>query len=184
MIANYDIQNLRFIPKEPSKELLLEDAKNIGKESYIAEKEEKLIIIMAYSFRQEAQNYLLKIFEEPPKNINFLLVCPSKNLLLPTIRSRFIIEMKKEINTKKSLELDLKKLDLKNIYDFLKSKENIDKNELMELITSLSLASCNEFKLNEDDLESFYKAYELAKLNSKPSIILANIFLNLYEKKL
>ncbi len=93
MIKDFGEKNLRFIPKIPAVEFLMDDARAVEKESYIAENSEKIIVIMANAFRGEAQNFLLKLFEEPPKNVKFLIVCPSKNLLLATVRSRFICEV-------------------------------------------------------------------------------------------
>lgn len=40
---------------------------------------------------EQAQNALLKILEEPPQGILFILTCPSASALLPTIRSRSLI---------------------------------------------------------------------------------------------
>ncbi|EKI0786693.1 DNA polymerase III subunit delta', partial [Campylobacter jejuni] len=79
MINNFGIKKLRFFM--PQNEFLLDDARAVEKESYIAETEEKIIVLMADSYRIEAQNFLLKLLEEPPKNIKFLIVVPSKNLL-------------------------------------------------------------------------------------------------------
>ncbi|EAI1568307.1 DNA polymerase III subunit delta', partial [Campylobacter jejuni] len=93
MINNFGIKKLRFFM--PQNEFLLDDARAVEKESYIAETEEKIIVLMADSYRIEAQNFLLKLLEEPPKNIKFLIVVPSKNLLLPTIKSRLICEKRK-----------------------------------------------------------------------------------------
>ncbi len=39
----------------------------------------------------QAQNALLKILEEPPKNVHFVLTCENKALLLETILSRVIV---------------------------------------------------------------------------------------------
>ena len=53
-----------------------------------------------------AFNALLKTLEEPPKNIKFLIVVPSKNLLLPTIKSRLICEKRNKIKAKNTLNLE------------------------------------------------------------------------------
>ena len=182
MIEEFGINNLRFIPKEVANELLIDDARDIEKESYIAENKEKIIIIMANSFKSEAQNFLLKLFEEPPKNIKFLIVSPSKNLLLPTIRSRFICEKRLVKKDDIKLDLDLKKLDLASIFEFLSKNENLDKNILMQTISAISKESLKYYNLSEEKLNFFYEAYELARLNSKSSIVLANLLLNLYMK--
>ncbi|WP_052243030.1 DNA polymerase III subunit delta' [Campylobacter subantarcticus] len=195
LIEEYGQKNLRFfIPKNPDLELRLNDltydknaqatARAIMKESYMAEAHAKIIVILAKSFREEAQNFLLKLFEEPPKNVYFIIVAPSKNVFLPTILSRFMIEKHKIQREKISLNLDLKKMDLANVLAFLKKYENIDKQECLELISALSYECFKQdIKLNDEEIEFFYKAYELAKLNAKPSVLLSTIVLFLHERK-
>ncbi len=51
----------------------------------------KLLIIAASRIFHEAQNALLKLFEEPPEGTTLILVIPSEGLLLPTLRSRLIV---------------------------------------------------------------------------------------------
>lgn len=48
----------------------------------------KAIIVCATRFFHEAQNALLKLFEEPPPGVTLILVIPSEGILLPTLRSR------------------------------------------------------------------------------------------------
>ena len=50
--------------------------------------EYKVIIISASRAYHEAQNALLKLFEEPPKGTYLFLIMPSLGGLLPTLRSR------------------------------------------------------------------------------------------------
>lgn len=50
--------------------------------------DQKVIIISAKRFFHEAQNALLKLFEEPPQGVVLILVIPSAGVLLPTLRSR------------------------------------------------------------------------------------------------
>ncbi|EIP5774802.1 DNA polymerase III subunit delta' [Campylobacter jejuni] len=181
MINNFGIKKLRFFM--PQNEFLLDDARAVEKESYIAETEEKIIVLMADSYRIEAQNFLLKLLEEPPKNIKFLIVVPSKNLLLPTIKSRLICEKRKVEKEIKKLDLDLKRMDLRMLFDFLQKNENLDKNELMEQIALLA-KECVKYKdFNAEELEFFYESYELARLNSKSRVLLATLLLNYYTKK-
>ena len=56
-------------------EFLLEDAKAVVKEAYIAELKPKILVLGAKGYRVEAQNSLLKILEEPPRNVIFILIC-------------------------------------------------------------------------------------------------------------
>lgn len=183
MIKDFGEKNLRFIPKIPAVEFLMDDARAVEKESYIAENSEKIIVIMANAFRGEAQNFLLKLFEEPPKNVKFLIVCPSKNLLLATVRSRFICEVLNKKKPRQALNLDLNHLDLKKILEFLQENEGLDKIALQEMVANLALYSSKTHALGEKELEFFYQAYELARLNGKASVILATLLLNLYESK-
>lgn len=183
MIKDFGEKNLRFIPKIPAVEFLMDDARAVEKESYIAENSEKIIVIMANAFRGEAQNFLLKLFEEPPKNVKFLIVCPSKNLLLATVRSRFICEVLNKKKPRQALNLDLNHLDLKKILEFLQENEGLDKMSLQEMVANLALYSSKTHSLDEKELEFFYQTYELARLNGKAGVILATLLLNLYESK-
>lgn len=183
MIKDFGEKNLRFIPKIPAVEFLMDDARAVEKESYIAENSEKIIVIMANAFRGEAQNFLLKLFEEPPKNVKFLIVCPSKNLLLATVRSRFICEVLNKKKPRQALNLDLNHLDLKKILEFLQENEGLDKVALQEMVANLALYSSKTHALGEKELEFFYQTYELARLNGKAGVILATLLLNLYESK-
>ncbi len=52
---------------------------------------EPIYIIAVATILHEAQNALLKLFEEPPAGASFILCVPSLDVLLPTVRSRAII---------------------------------------------------------------------------------------------
>ncbi len=71
----------------------VEDARNL--KSVEHEKgfstDKKIYIISANNFLLEAQNTLLKIFEEPIEGTHFFLVVPDKNALLRTLVSRFYV---------------------------------------------------------------------------------------------
>ncbi|MDO4673729.1 DNA polymerase III subunit delta' [Campylobacter sp.] len=184
LVAKWGANSLRFIPQKPAVDFLLEDARAVEKESYIAEAQEKIIVLMAQNFRNEAQNFLLKLLEEPPKNIKFLIVLPSKNLLLPTIKSRLICEKRKKEREKAPLNLELERLDLRAIFDFLKGRENLDKNELSRLIVALGEAGVKICDFDAQELEFFYQAYELCALNTKSGPLLATLLLNIHAKSL
>ncbi len=51
----------------------------------------KIFLIAANTLTHEAQNSLLKVFEEPTEDTHFFLVMPSAETLLPTLRSRLVI---------------------------------------------------------------------------------------------
>lgn len=51
----------------------------------------RVFIISAYTLTREAQNSLLKVFEEPTPETYFFFIIPSANILLPTLQSRLMI---------------------------------------------------------------------------------------------
>ncbi|MDO8604417.1 MAG: hypothetical protein Q7K40_03410 [bacterium] len=51
----------------------------------------KIFIIGANSFTHEAQNALLKTFEEPTEGTHFFIILPRAEMLLPTLRSRVLV---------------------------------------------------------------------------------------------
>jgi len=55
------------------------------------ERERVTFIITANSITREAQNSVLKLFEDTPKTAQFFVIVPSKNLILPTLLSRFLV---------------------------------------------------------------------------------------------
>ena len=51
----------------------------------------KIFIIGTQSFTREAQNALLKTFEEPTPDTHFFIIVPRLNSILPTLKSRVIM---------------------------------------------------------------------------------------------
>ncbi|MEK7100928.1 MAG: hypothetical protein AAB921_02400 [Patescibacteria group bacterium] len=51
----------------------------------------KMVVIAATRIFHEAQNALLKLFEEPPQSVVMALIVPSVGQLLPTLRSRVVV---------------------------------------------------------------------------------------------
>lgn len=51
----------------------------------------KIYMITTNSMTHEAQNALLKVFEEPTEGAHFFLIIPSAGILLPTLKSRLVI---------------------------------------------------------------------------------------------
>jgi len=175
-------ENCKYFIKD---DFLLEDAKNVVKEAYVAEKDIKILILGAKSFNIYAQNSLLKILEEPPRNIIFILVCATKNIFLPTIRSRLLV---KELDVKEEkieLNLDIKNLDLQNIYRFIQENSRIDKNKLKTLMQDIvSTAICkNNIIFSAKEMEHFERLLQLSELNTRPNNILISLLLTIYLKK-
>ena len=165
-------------------EFLLAQANATIKESYIATSDKKYIILCGSTFRKEAQNSLLKVLEEPPKNIIFIIVTTSKSTLLPTILSRMPHKFLKEKKQIDELSLNLKNIDLKDTYNFLKENQKISKTEAKALIESMIYKiNTQKIKLTTKELDSFSVAIKLIELNSKPINILTTLLLTLIHRK-
>lgn len=186
ILSSYDNNYIRLFELD---ELLVEDAKDIIKECYIAEVKEKLIVIMAKNYRVEAQNALLKVLEEPPRNIFFSIVVTSKSVLLPTVRSRLVIQNRLKAVQRSKTGLNLKKLELKEITEFIDEKsalersDKLNKNELLKLIDDIIYEAfvCG-IKFSSSELEYFCKLSTLITLNAKPHTVLTPLLLTIYQK--
>jgi DNA polymerase-3 subunit delta' len=170
--------------EEGKTEFLLPQATKAIKEAYIASSETKYIVLCGDSFRIEAQNSLLKVLEEPPKNIIFLIITSSKNAILPTILSRVqtkYLKTKKEFNES---NLNLKNLELREVYTFLKENQRISKAEAKEVVESiLYTINKQQIQLNQKELHSFSTAMKLLELNSRPINVLTTLLLNIMTKR-
>ncbi|CAE10756.1 DNA polymerase III subunit delta' [Wolinella succinogenes] len=167
-------------------EFLIDDSKEVIAQAYIASKEPVRVIIAAQNYNLYAQNALLKILEEPPKHISFILLATSKSSLLPTIRSRLPIIDHREPLSQNPFPLALSSLSLKEVYGFLKelTRENPSKEETKRLIESL-LFACKEesLPLRAQDLELFGRAIVLAEQFERPAHIFLPLLLLLLQRK-
>ena len=183
-LAVYPTHQTRVIKNEEKDEFQIEQANKTLKEAYIASNETKYLFLCGATFRVEAQNALLKILEEPPKNIVFILLVSSKNSLLPTIYSRLPYKYLKKSLLKNESLLNINKLDLKDIYNFLKENQKISKNEAKDIVESILLKVNNQkIKLSHRELDFFSKSMKLLELNSRPINVLTTLLLFLANQK-
>ena len=184
LLPNYPIHSTRIIKNEEKEEFLLVQATQAIKEAYIATSEKKYIFLCGSTFRKEAQNSLLKILEEPPKNVVFIIITNSKSSLLPTIYSRLPYKYLKKSVLKAESLLDINKLDLKDIYNFLKENQKISKNEAKDIVESILIKANNQkIKLSRKQLELFSISIRLLELNSRPINILTTLLLSIANQK-
>ncbi|HIU31306.1 MAG TPA: ATP-binding protein [Candidatus Caccousia avistercoris] len=69
----------------------VETVRSIREDAYVKPNEAArrvFLLLEAQAMSEQAQNALLKVLEEPPPNVVFLLTAPSASALLPTVRSR------------------------------------------------------------------------------------------------
>ena len=144
LIPKYPLHSTRIIKNEEKEEFQIAQATQAIKEAYIASNEKKYIFLCGTTFRKEAQNSLLKILEEPPRNVVFIIITNSKTSLLPTIYSRLPYKYLKKSLIKPESTLNLNKLDLKDIYNFLKENQKISKQEAKDIVESILLKVNNQ----------------------------------------
>jgi len=169
---------VKFIVTDES--FKIENAKAVLAESYISESKTKYIIIGASDLTDVAQNSLLKLLEEPPKNIEFIIISPTKSNLLPTVRSRLPILKVDTYRKIKELDINLAKLDYKDVFNFLKDNARIKKDEAKDLIQALfhRATVVDALILTPSQLDNFDKAYRLVNLNSRPQSVFAMILMS------
>jgi DNA polymerase III delta prime subunit len=85
-LANPDVMTIRHGL------LSVDDARKLRSLAELSptQSDKKVLIISASRLFHEAQNALLKLFEEPPAGTILILVIPAEGMLLPTLRSRLI----------------------------------------------------------------------------------------------
>jgi DNA polymerase-3 subunit delta' len=184
LLTKYPLHSTRIIKNEEKEEFLIAQATQAIKEAYIASNEKKYIFLCGSTFRKEAQNSLLKILEEPPRNVVFIIITNSKTSLLPTIYSRLPYKYLKKSLIKFESTLNINKLDLKDIYNFLKENQKISKQEAKDIVESILLKVNNQkIKLSQKELEFFSKSIKLLELNSRPINVLTTLLLFLANQK-
>lgn len=162
----------------------IEDAKEAIAEAYRSESERKTLILGAKSFTIPAQNALLKILEEPPRNIVFVLLATNKSTFLPTVRSRLTLTHEHEKKEYLSLAISLKNLDLNALFGFVKEHEKAKKHEAKAIIESLlhQALHTEQLSLNIQQLEGFQKAFRLIELNSRFQSVLVMVLMNFIKE--
>ena len=158
----------------------IEHTKLVTQEAYISEAETKYIIIAAVTFTVVAQNALLKLLEEPPSNVVFIVISPTKSNLLPTVRSRLPIKKQEQKHAHKILEINLAKLEYGEIFTFLKEHARVSKNEAKALVEGLFYRATvvDKLILSQRQLDNFDMAYRLLELNSRPQSVFAMLLMS------
>ena len=163
----------------------IEHAKAVLAESYISESQTKYIILGASDLTDVAQNSLLKLLEEPPRNIEFIIISPTKSNLLPTVRSRLPILKVNSSHQKVEIELNLARLDYKEVFAFLKEHARVKKEDAKDLVQALFYRATvtDMLILTPLQLDNFDKAYRLLTLNSRPQSVLAMILMSFARER-
>ena len=173
--------------KEKSVEFLVEDAHEAIGHAYIASEKEKFVIARAENYNTVSQNALLKVLEEPPRNITFILIAPTKSVFLPTIRSRMPMKVLQAPKPPAQVSFDFSRLDVPAIFDFLKSNRYLGKEEAKALVEQAfdfyGTLPAGRGLEERERLELFDRSYRLLNLNANPGNVLTTLFLTLLEVK-
>ena len=164
----------------------LEDAKLAIEKAYMSSEVETVVILAANEFSTDVQNKLLKVIEEPPPHVSFILLVSSKSALLPTIRSRLPIEVLREKQEREVFELDMAHLDLASVYAFIqKHKRLIDKSSAKSFVENISSEAMKSqrFDLDEKTLQLFHNAFKALDMGSPPQFVFTTLLLKLLAKK-
>lgn len=141
----------------------------------------KVFIVSARGITKEAQNALLKIFEEPPGETHFFLIVPSFDTLLPTLRSRLCaIQYFTEGNANdwsrgEKFLRDSVPVRLKTVQAMLKALEKekddkedsteilVEKERIIQLLSSLECALASDTQNNAGALSELLKVKKYAR---------------------
>ena len=108
----------------------------------------KIFILTATVITHEAQNALLKIFEEPTPDTHFFIIIPDAEILLPTLRSRLVVILHSNVENDMSfakifLQSDIAKrfAAIKNI---IENKDRLAAAAFLDALEALLHASTDD----------------------------------------
>lgn len=181
MIKKVEPASLRVFARE---EFNMDFAREVISEAFITTDGMKQIIISADSYNLYAQSALLKILEEPPASVRFILLASNKSVFLPTVLSRLLLEDRREKLIIPVFSLNLKTLGLKEIYVFLKENKHLSQSQTREQIQSLLFSIKKEgISLNREELDFFDKALLANKNYQNFQILFAPLLLMILKKR-
>ena len=171
----------------------IEDSRNL--KSMSAEKSfssgKKIFIISANSILREAQNAMLKLFEEPISDTHFFLIVPDINSLLKTLVSRFyLISARQDLAEDLAAETEIQNflvLPLARRLDFIREKlaRFEEKNEgaitdsaradALRFINSLEFALHTSMSRLNLDMEMFEHIFQVRKFLRMPGSSVKNL---------
>ena len=146
-------------PEEGKKNISVAQIRDVRAEAFIKPRlQEKKIFIIdpANRMNEQAQNALLKVLEEPPKNVIFILITTSRTLLLETVISRCtLLSLSNTAGDKESsvyiaAQNFIDNLFKQNEYEMLKILHKYEKNRVLaeEFFLQLKLAATDNLKKN------------------------------------
>ncbi|HYE23176.1 MAG TPA: hypothetical protein VEA92_01835 [Candidatus Paceibacterota bacterium] len=134
----------------------IDDVRDFAQDAYAAPTQgtRRAVILSASRLFHEAQNAMLKLFEEPPVGTTLFLVVPSEGTILPTLRSRLTpLPGTSEESGTGALFLALtqpeRKKYLDKLYDRTRSDKQEEKREGRREALELAQSLTRELRKNE-----------------------------------
>lgn len=176
-------KELFFVERIVEGEFLIEDAMFAIEKAHISSVGVKCIILGAQKFSVIAQNKLLKVIEEPPKDVIFKLIAPTKTTILPTILSRLPVRV--ENAHKESFSCEIKTFGLEYIHNLLQQSKGVKPFEAKEMIESISKEAfkSKDFKFKQKDYDVLADCIKLLDVGSPTIFVLNTALLSLLEVK-
>ena len=170
-ILNRNHADIFHIEKEKS--ITVDDIKGIVEESFVSSVEggkKTFVIHGGERMTTGAQNKLLKILEEPPKDVVFLIGCTNINAMLPTVKSRV-----------KKIQLDV--FDEEDIYsELLHFTDDTDKAKVASICSEGQISKAVDLLYDTKYLELYNSAVNLLKELNHSSEIIKYINLDMFSK--
>ena len=176
----------RFIPIIKDGNFLMEDASLAIEKAYLASKERVIIILAGKSFSKEVQSKLLKILEEPPPNKIFILIMPSKSMVLPTISSRLpIVKFEDKKIDEVESGIDVSKLDIGAIFEFVKSNRYTQNSQLSAKLQKIFIDAIRSglYDIDSNTLNLFSDITKALDKGSPPDFVASTALLKLLSSK-
>jgi len=178
-------EQFEVIHADERKTFQVKDAKRAIAKAYISRDVRTIIILVAEAFSDVVQNKLLKAIEEPPPRTEFILMLPTKSTLLSTIRSRLPIVVLDEPDQREALLLDMVRLNIKSVYDFVQEHKRVDGAGAKILLEQMATAAMQsgQYRIDEATLDQLRDSRLALDKGSPPSFILIGTLLKLLARK-
>ncbi len=138
----------------------------------------RLFIISIEQMLHEAQNALLKLFEEPPKESAFVLIVPSSEHVLPTLRSRFEVVVLHEVARTDAARAFLALTFAERLKEIAARVKEKDQVWIEGLLSSLETHAHEHTDREAERILLFVRQY-IARRGASPKMLLEHLVLTL-----
>lgn len=190
----FNISNNPDFHKEIIDTFYIEDARTLKSKTFdkalSGENQKKIFVIFINNFLVEAQNSLLKVFEEPLFNTHFFIITPNISMIVPTLYSRFYVIKDFAEKEENKLILDFIKMNKKARIDFIKvflKKEDEEgaegsKTKVFNFLNELEGVLAKKENTDKSLFKKFFETRKtLRELGASPKMLLENIALQIKE---